>query len=385
MEESTYRERFRLTLEHREVDRPPMDLSATDMTGIDGNPRRLAPLLGIQSSRASGEELDEEVLRALDIDIRDVGGILAPESPLARRISDTERTDVWGIGYRWNGHHFEAVGRPLAGATVADLERYPWPDPERLDRGQIERIRARARFLREETPYVVCARHPYYGVLELGCWMCGFDDFLCRLAAEPEFVSRFFGILLAYQKRVDEIYYGAVGRYIHYTTSGDDFGAQTAPFLSPSMFREAVLPYLRERIAHIGTFSEAAFFHHSCGSILPLIPDLIGAGVRILNPLQPRARDMEPERLAAAFGDKLTFYGAVDTQELLPRGTPEEVAAETRRIIRILGSRGGYVLSAAHTIQEDVPAENVVAMFREGRGLPFERRAPAHAGIPMVY
>lgn len=369
MDESAYRERFRLTLEHREVDSPPMDLNATDMTGIDGHPRRLAPLLGIPASRASGEEVDELVLRALDIDIRDVGGILAPESPLARRTSDTERTDVWGIGYRWNGHHFEAVGRPLAGATIDDLDRYPWPEPGKLDRTGISRMRDRARFLREETPYVVCARHPYYGVLELGCWMCGFDDFLYRLAAEPEFVHRFFSIVLSYQKRVDEIYYGAVGRYIHYTTSGDDFGAQTAPFLSASMFRETVLPYLRERIAHIGTFTDAAFFHHSCGAIFPLIPDLIAAGVRILNPLQPRARDMEPERLAAAFGEKLTFYGAVDTQEILPRWNPEEVAAETRRIRGILGSRGGYVLSAAHTIQEDVPPENVVAMYRAGRAV----------------
>lgn len=360
----TYRERFALTLDHRPVDRPPMDLASTDMTDIDGGPRRLASLLGIA---ADAPDPDEAVLRALDTDIRGVGGVLAPESPLARRVSDTEMTDCWGIGYRWNGHHFEAVGRPLAGATLADLERFPWPDPDRIAPGTIEAVAARARRLCEETPYVVCARHPCLGVLELGCWMCGFDDFLYRMAGEPGFVHRFFEIVLAYQKRVMERYYGALGRWIHFTTSGDDFGTQTGPFVSPRMFRALVLPYFAERVRWLRRFTDATFFHHSCGSVVAVIPDLIDAGVQILNPIQPRAAGMEPERLKREFGDRLTFYGGVDTQILLPRGTPAEVEAATRELIGVLGRDGGYVLSAAHIVQEDVPEANVLAMFRAGR------------------
>jgi len=359
------RERFALALAHRDVDRPPMDLDSTDMTGIDGGPRRLAPELGIRPG-ASEAETDEAVLRALETDIRGVGGLLAPESTLARRISASEVVDCWGITSRWNGHHYEMVGRPLAGATVADLEKYPWPDPDRIDRGQIASIAERARFLFERTPYVVCGRHPYYGVMELGCWMCGFDDFLFRMAAEPEFVRRFFAIILGYQKRVDEIYYGAVGRWLHFTTSGDDFGTQTAPFISPEMFRELVVPCFSERIRHIGRFTDAAFFHHTCGAVRPLIPDLVAAGVRILNPVQPLAAGMEPEGLKRDFGDRLTFYGGVDTQELLPRGTPEQVAAAVRELIGVLGAGGGYVLSAAHTLQSDVPVENILALYRAG-------------------
>ena len=361
----TFRERFAETMAHHGVDRPPMDLGSTDMTGIDGGPRRLAPLLGIDGSRAGPEETDEAVLRALDIDIRGVGGILEPAGSQARRVSATERIDAWGITYRFNGHHHEAVGRPLAGADVDALDRYPWPDPDKLDRPEIRRIAERARFLRESTPYVVCARHPYFGVLELGCWMCGFDDFLYRLAGEPEFARRFFEIVLAYQRRVDEIYYAAVGPWIHFTTSGDDFGAQNGLLLSPPMFRSAVLPFLAERIRHIRQFTDAAFFHHSCGAIRPIIPDLLSAGVRILNPLQPRARGMEPEGLKSDFGASLVFYGGIDTQELLPRGSPREVAAQTRGLIRVLGAEGGYILSAAHHLQEDVPAENVIAMYHE--------------------
>jgi uroporphyrinogen decarboxylase len=366
MKGSPRRERFALTLDHRAVDRPPMDLDGTDMTGIDGGPRRLASLLGIPA-RGTPQETDEAVLVALDIDVRDVGGILVPEGTQERRVSETERVDAWGIGYRWNGHHFEAVGRPLAGASIDDLERFPWPQADRIDPARIAAIREEARRLHDQTPYVVCARHPVYGVLELGLWMCGYDEFFLRMAAEPEFVRRFFDIVWAYQRRVIEIYYGAVGRYVHFTTSGDDFGEQRGPLVSPAMFRELVLPYLEERIRLTATFTDAAFFHHSCGSIRTIIPDLVGAGVRILNPIQPRARGMEPEGLKRDFGRDLVFYGGVDTQELLPTGTPEEVEAETRRLVGILGRDGGYVLSAAHTLQEDVPAENVVAMYRAGR------------------
>lgn len=363
---SLYRERFRETLAHRSVDRPPMDLGATDMTEIEGAPRRLGPLLGLPDN-GTPEDRDEAVLRALDIDIRGIGGILTPPSALARRVSPTEITDVWGIGYRSNGHHYEAVGRPLAGATAADLERYPWPDPDRIPPDEIAALRERARYLHEETPYVVCGRHPCYGVMELGCWMCGFDDFLYRMAAESEFVCRFFEIIWAYQRRVIEIYYGAIGPYLHFTTSGDDFGTQTGPFLSPVMFRGLIRPFLEKRIAYTRRFTDAAFFHHTCGSVAALIPDLIAAGVEILNPIQPRAAGMEPDRLKSAFGDRLTFYGGVDTQELLPKGEPEEVAAATRDLIGVLGDRGGYVLSAAHVLQADVPEANIIAMFRAGR------------------
>jgi len=362
----TYRQRFARTIAHQEVDRPPMDLNATDMTGIDGGPRRLAGLLAVDTTTAPDKQ-DEAVLVALDTDIRDIGGVLEPRGELARQISSTERINNWGIGQTFNGHHYEATGRPLEGASIEDLERYPWPDPERLDRAIIRGLRQKAKYLFEETPYVVCGRHPVFGVMELGCWMCGFDDFLYRMAGDQDFVHRFFQIVWKYQKRIIELYYDAVGPYIHFTTSGDDFGTQKGPFCSPGMFKELVAPYMEERIRHTRQFTDAVFFHHSCGSIYTLLGQLIGMGVKILNPIQPRAKDMEPERLKRDFGGKLTFYGGIDTQILLPQGTPREVAAETKRLIGILGASGGYILSAAHTLQEDVPAENIVAMYQTGR------------------
>ena len=129
-------------------------------------------------------------------------------------------------------------------------------------------------------------------------------------------------------------------------------------------------PCLAARIRHIASFTGATFFHHSCGSIYRLIPDLIRADVRILNPTQPRTKDMEPARLKREFGDALVFYGGVDTQELLPRGTPQEVYDSTRELASVLAPGGGFILSAAHTLQADVPMENVIAMSRAERSRP---------------
>ena len=100
-----------------------------------------------------------------------------------------------------------------------------------------------------------------------------------------------------------------------------------------------------------------------------------GIGVDALNPVQVTAKNMEPERLKAEFGERISFWGGINTQRILPHGTPDEVRAETRRIIDILGRDGGYILNPVHNIQPEVPSENVVAMFNEGRTYPYRRKA----------
>ena len=128
----------------------------------------------------------------------------------------------------------------------------------------LETYRSEARRLWEETDYVVVAEHPVYGVFELACWMCGFEDILWRLAADRPFVHKLFGKLLALQKEFIRPYYQAVGEFAHLTTSGDDFGTQTGPFMAPKAFRELVLPYFAERIAYTREFTAAHYWHHRC-------------------------------------------------------------------------------------------------------------------------
>ncbi len=362
----TPRQRFARIMAHQEADRVPLDLAGTSLTAIDpGVANRLRELLGFQGEAPGPyRSFDERVLQALDIDFRRVGSLIGSgDRPIPGR--PDQHVDMWGVVRAWTGQYWDIVRSPLKGATTADLEGYPWPDPARwIGEAELLAYREEARRLREETDSVVVAEHPVYGVLELGCWMCGFDDFLLRLAGDRDFVRRLFDILLDLQKRFIDPYYQAVGQTIHLTTSGDDFGMQTGPLLSPRTFRELVRPYFAERIAFTRQLTPAYFWHHTCGSVYALIPDLIECGVDILNPIQPGAAKMEPERLKADFGDRLCFHGGFDTQGVLPFGTREEIDAEVARVMNALKPNGGYIFSAGHNIQSDVPAENVLAMYQ---------------------
>jgi len=103
--------------------------------------------------------------------------------------------------------------------------------------------------------------------------------------------------------------------------------------------------------------------HHTCGSVFPLVQDLIDVGVDILNPIQISARGMDPAALKREFGEQLIFHGGIDIQRILPFAAPERVKEEVKRIVAILGEGGGYIFAPSHNIQADVPPENIVAMY----------------------
>ncbi|MEJ5260336.1 MAG: uroporphyrinogen decarboxylase family protein [Anaerohalosphaeraceae bacterium] len=147
--------------------------------------------------------------------------------------------------------------------------------------------------------------------------------------------------------------------------SGTDFGTQRGPFLSPQMYRDLYKPFQKAVNDKIHKLTKWKVFIHSCGSIYPLIPDLIDAGFDVLNPVQCSAADMDPVRLKNEFGDQLVFWGGgVDTQQTLPFGTPEEVYRQVRERIDIFSRNGGYVFNSIHNVQSNVPTENLLAMFR---------------------
>jgi uroporphyrinogen decarboxylase len=231
----------------------------------------------------------------------------------------------------------------------------------RADEEQMAKWQNRARELRRQNQYVVVAEHPVYGILELGCWMCGYSDFLLRLAADTDFVRFFFDKVLEIQLAVIEQYYPVLGPYIDLTTSGDDFGSQNGPLLSPKMFGTLIAPYFAARIKRTKELARCYYWHHTCGSVVKLLDQIIACGVDILNPVQTSAADMEPGLLKDRFGDRIVFWGGVDVQQFLPTATPDEIPKCVRDLISVLGANGGYVMAPAHEMQDDVPPENIVA------------------------
>ncbi len=146
--------------------------------------------------------------------------------------------------------------------------------------------------------------------------------------------------------------------------SGADFGAQNGPFISPKAYRDLYQPFHKIINTWIHENTGWKTFIHSCGSVIKLIPDFIDAGFDVLNPVQTSAAGMDPEVLAERFGDQVTFWGGgVDTQQVLPFGTPEEIRDQVRERMRIFGKGGGFVFNPIHNVQAGVPVENLLALY----------------------
>jgi uroporphyrinogen decarboxylase len=193
--------------------------------------------------------------------------------------------------------------------------------------------------------------------------------------AWSHFLSRkFTDFYLEDYTRAAEITRGRIDLYLLIS----DLGSQRGPLISLAMFREFVAPYLKEMIDRIHSLGGRVLYH-TCGSIRRFIPELIGLGVDVLDPIQPAGAEMQPERLQADFGGRISFHGGIDMQELLPQGTPAEVTAAAHRYCEVLGRSGGYILAPAHLFQPDVPPQNVMAMYAGGEST---RRRP-HPGAAL--
>jgi len=353
-------------INHRQSDMVIKDLDGCPQSSLEWDcAKMLKEYMGIEGHESLAHNgVDERILQALNIDTRGVGYELQPASPLAKQVSETERIDPWGIRRKFTGLYWDIIESPLRGATVSDLEKYPFPKIDDIDPNEMDLIIKEAKYLYEQTDYIICAKHPVYGVFEMGCWMCGFDDFLLKMALDEEFVFRFFDIFYEYQKGITELYYKELGKYIHYTSSGDDFAMQLNTFMSVDMFDRMIKPYFKDRITLTKTFTDAKFLHHSCGTVHSLIPSLIDAGVDILNPIQPVTDLMSPKTLKNDFGGKIVFHGGLDTQQVLPFGTKETIEKEVDNLLSVMQPNGGYIFAAAHNLQGDVPPENIAAMFK---------------------
>jgi uroporphyrinogen decarboxylase len=183
------------------------------------------------------------------------------------------------------------------------------------------------------------------------------------MTLHPEFAKALLGKLGQIWIRIARNALREVGHLVDVVFWGDDYGMQQAPMFRPQLFTDLIKPVNQQMVTTVKEFSDARVLLHSCGSVAPMIPDIIDMGVDALNPVQVSADNMDPAKLKADFGDWLTFWGGIDTQDVLPFKTPAEVGEYVRFIIKTMGKAGGYVLSTVHNIQEQVPPENIVAMF----------------------
>jgi uroporphyrinogen decarboxylase len=360
------RERIRAALNHEEPDRVPIDLSSVGPTGIHRRAyQRLLDVLGMQEAiqlRDVSSQLAQPSERVLELIGADVRGIRVGGAAYNPAItSETEITDQWGAVWRRtaDGLCYSLAHFPLQNADLSDLATYPWPDGK--DPELFAGLAERARYLHEETPYAVLGEFAGH-IFERAQMVRGFDTFLEDLLINRGFAEELMDRILAIEIDIVSGFLNAVGSHIDIIAFKDDLAMQSGPIVSPTLFREAVKPRMRKLIEAIRSKTRAKLWFHSCGSVYFAIPDLIELGIDILNPVQVRAADMDTARLKREFGQHLAFWGGIDTQHVLPFGTPEDVRREVRQRIQDLAPGGGYVLASVHNIEADVPGENIWAM-----------------------
>jgi uroporphyrinogen decarboxylase len=338
------KERVLRGINHQETDRIPIDFNG----GSDEIIVKLKSYLNVSN--------ENQLLNTLNVDIRRL-------SPLVyngeQRYHMGEKADFWGVTDRALNEGDSSRHCPFAEvSSVDEVEAYKWPIPENFcDFNNIsEEIEA-------YKDYAVHAA-VWAGIFHNYIWMCGFENSLVYLHTQPQvahaILRHITDFWIGYTKKVLEIGKGK----IDIVDSFNDFGTQIDLIMSPDMLRKFIIPELKRFYKEVKEYGAKGYLH-SCGSVVSIIPDLVGIGVDILDPIQVSANGMAPENLKTKFGDKITFHGAIDTQHVLPEGTIEEVRNEVNRVIGILGKGGGYILAGSQKFENDIPVENVIAMYDE--------------------
>lgn len=352
------RERVLAAIKGGKPDRVPVDFGANA-----GTLSRLKSELGCSSHA--------ELLARLNVDIVDLRDVAAPRycGPVPKETvrPDGVKENFWG----WRTRVMQTPTGPEECFcefqlqhcdTLDELAAYRWPSPDWFDFGDFSQQVA------QWDDFAIMATGA--SVFQHVSFLRGQDRLLMDMAAEPELaefvMDRFTDFYVEYY---DRMLSAAKGR-IDILRIADDIGMQDRLLIGPEQFDSFVAPRLKRIVAMAHEHGAKVMFH-SCGAILPLIDRLITFGIDILDPLQAAAKDMDPSVLKEQFGARICLHGGIDTQHLLPHGTPEEVNREVRRRIAVLGAGGGYILAPCHVLQTDVPTANILAMYevaRESRG-----------------
>ncbi len=373
----TPRERVNAALEHRRPDRLPMDLGSARFTGIVlGAYEKLRAHLGFGEPGPIIErmqqlvEIDERVLRHLGIDVRAFAQG-APDRNGAVELGEGRYRDDWGVTRVKppGSHYYDLENSPLAGdISVETLARYPWPDP--TDPGIFRGLRAEAERLRK-TDYAVMY-NARFNLVHTAQYLRGFEDWFVDLGQNHDLFLALMQAILDVQVELNHRALAEVGDLIDIVAFGDDIGQQDRPVCSLANYRKLIRPFQERIVGTIRAHTQAKILYHTCGSVYRYIDDFIAIGIDALNPVQVTAKDMQPERLKREFGDRIAFWGGIDSQRILPFGAPDEVAAEVKRMFSFMGREGGWVLAGVHNIQPDVPPENICAMFQAGKECQYD-------------
>jgi uroporphyrinogen decarboxylase len=374
VERMNSRERVLRALSHQEADRVPIDLGSTWITTTTiPFYERLKRHFGIDRPTELMERnmqvchIDEEILRRLSVDTRFVS-YNAPESASNQNVElgEGHYRDPWGIEWRKppTSFYYDLHKAPLAGEiTKQDVMHHRWPEPD--DPGFTRGLRARVEAMRAATD---CAL-----VLNLSLWVLqcsqnvrGYEDWYVDLATQPDLLEVLADCLTESMLGPLQAVTAEVGDLVDVISVSDDIGHQDRLCMSPATYRRVFKPRHARMMQAIRSRSSAPVMWHTCGSVVDVIDDLAEIGVDCLNPVQTTAARMDPESLKTTFGERMGFWGGIDTVRVLNHGSADDVRREVRAKVGALAPGGGYILNPTHNVQPDVPVENLLTMIEAG-------------------
>ncbi len=351
------RKRIALTTNHCEPDRVPAHINATKWVVA-----KLKNELKVAT--------DKELLKALHADIYDMRGIDLHSGTVPKYTGpENELFENWGGGIfsLWNMKEFEnktsagwtmEIGPALLSNALSEeeCEKYSWPDNSWFDYSNIRRE------LEEWSDFSVMASGG--SVFQHATYIRGMDTLMMDMMANPGMAHYFLNKVCSFYYEYYRRMFEEAGDLIDIFALADDFGMQDTLLIGPELFDEFVAPHLK-KMAELAHKYNIKLLLHTCGNIELLIPRFIELGIDILDPVQPES--MNPLKIKKKYGQQITLRGGISVQNVVSRGTVDEVKAETRRIVEALKPGGGYILSPGHPVlQDDIPVENIIAMYETG-------------------
>lgn len=353
-------------LNHEETDRVPIDLGCTVTSMHFKAYRDLLKYMGLDEkiyliNKVGGTvRPSENVLKRFNVDTR----YIYPKLESLQETFPTLSVDAWGIKRRFTGYYYDLIedGSPLVNAeSVYDVNSYGWPKPEELGFDVDYMVEQGERFSSET--YAIVFPYVIVGSFAHAMLLRGFKQFLSDLILRPKVAEAILDNITNIMVKCIKKFIAPVGKYLDAIFFGDDLGTQTSPIISPQIYNRFVKPRHAKIVEAFKSISKAKVIIHSDGSIFPLLSGFIDAGIDGINPVQVSAKNMDSRRLKENFGEKLVFWGGIDTQHVLPFGKPENVVEEVRRRVHDLARGGGYILASVHNIQPLTPPENIIIMF----------------------
>jgi uroporphyrinogen decarboxylase len=397
------RERVNAALDHKSVDRVPVDFGAHRSSGIMAiGYARLVKALGLRPRPIRVFDVvqqlaavDEDVLDRFGVDTVELGRGFSKEDSDWKEWTLPDGTaclvpswvDLRKEGADWWLYNSEGrkAGVQKSGSLYFDQAYWPYAEgipedlskieqaacstmwatiaPPNVGRTGLESLASGAAAFRRSTDRAVVFLFggSFY---EQAQYLCGTENFMVWMALDPEKVHALLDAILEMHLRNLRSLLGAVGPYVDVVLFGDDFGMQTGPQMSMQMYREFYKERERKLWGEAKRLARVKTQLHCCGGVRPLLDDFIDAGLDSINPVQTNCAGMDPASLKRDFGKRITFWGGgCDTQAVLSRGSPAEVRAHVLERLPVLAEGGGFVFQQIHNIMANVPSENIIAMF----------------------